>query len=153
MKRDLHFEITYPYPPDRVWRAVTDSEAMSDWLMPNDFQPVVGHRFQFRTQPRAGFDGIVNCQVTEVDPPRKVAYSWRGGGIDTVVTITLDAVAEGTRLRLAHTGFQGVRAVMVSFIMGSGWGSKILRQNLPAAIARVTAEGYVPPADRVARCG
>ena len=29
------------------------------WLMDNDFEPVVGHRFTFRTEPTRGFDGIV----------------------------------------------------------------------------------------------
>ena len=142
MKRDLLFEMTYPFPPERVWRALTDPAAIEDWLMPNDFQPVIGHRFQFRTQPRPGFNGIVDCQVKELDPPRRLSYSWRGGGIDTMVQFTLDRVAEGTKLRLEHTGFQGARAMMVSFIMGSGWGSKILKERLPAAVARVAESGY-----------
>ena len=63
MARDLHFEFIYPHPPERVWAAITSSEAMSQWLMPNDFQLVVGHRFQFRTKPAPGFDGIVHCEA------------------------------------------------------------------------------------------
>jgi len=54
MARDLHFEMIYPHPPERVWAAITSSEAMSQWLMPNDFQLVAGHRFQFRTKPAPG---------------------------------------------------------------------------------------------------
>jgi uncharacterized protein YndB with AHSA1/START domain len=42
MKRDLHFEMTYPHPREHVWKAVTSPEAMSKWLMKNDFQPRVG---------------------------------------------------------------------------------------------------------------
>lgn len=142
MKRDLLFEMTYAFPPERVWRALTDPVAIEDWLMPNDFRPVPGHRFQFRTQPRPGFDGIVDCEVIEIDPPRRLAYSWRGGGLDTIVSFTLEGCAEGTRLRLEHTGFRGARAMMVSYIMGSGWGSKILKERLPAAVARVSEAGY-----------
>ena len=85
MKRDLHFEETYPFPPERVWRALTDSAVMGDWLMPNDFKPVVGHKFQFRAKPQPGWDGIVNCEVIEVEPPRSLAYTWTSNaGLDTV---------------------------------------------------------------------
>ena len=100
MKRDLHFEEFYPYPPERVWRAITDSSAIGDWLMPNDFRPVLGHKFQFRTKPQPGWDGIVNCEVLELSPPRTLVYSWKGSALDTVVRYTLEAVDGGTKLRL-----------------------------------------------------
>ena len=69
MKRDLRYEELYPYPIDRVWEAITDPDAISDWLMPTDFAPRLGHKFQFRTKPEPGFDGIVNCEVM-VDPAK-----------------------------------------------------------------------------------
>lgn len=144
MKRDLRFERTYPYPPERVWRALTDPQAIADWLMPNNFEPRLGHKFEFQTEPRPGFDGRVSCEVIELDPPRRLAYTWRGGGVNTVLRMTLEPVADGTRLTLEHTGFKGARAVMVSFILSSGWGSKILAEHLPAAIERCTEEGYRP---------
>ena len=71
--------------------ALTDRAALAAWLMPNDFLPEVGHRFAFRTKPAPGFDGTVHCEVLTVDPPRELAYSWVGGGIDTVVRFTLAA--------------------------------------------------------------
>jgi uncharacterized protein YndB with AHSA1/START domain len=80
MSRGLHFEFIYKHSPQRVWRALTDSAAIARWLMPNDFQPVVGHKFQLRTKPRPGFDGIVKCEVLEMDAPRRLSYSWKGGG-------------------------------------------------------------------------
>jgi uncharacterized protein YndB with AHSA1/START domain len=135
MSTDLEFEEIYPYPRERVWHALTSSEAIADWLMPNDFRPVVGHRFEMRTKPAPGFDGIVKCEVTIVEPPARLAYTWRGGGIDTVVTFTLEAVDQGTRLRLVHSGFSGLRGWMVSRILGKGWRTSILRQRLPGVIA------------------
>ena len=54
-----------------MWRAITDPESIAAWLMRNDFAPVVGHRFRFHTEPRPGFDGVVHCEVLEVDEPRK----------------------------------------------------------------------------------
>jgi uncharacterized protein YndB with AHSA1/START domain len=146
MSRDLHFEFVYAHAPSRVWCALTNSAALARWLMPNDFQPVVGHKFQFRTKPRPGFDGIVNCEVLELDPPRKLAYSWKGGGMETVVTYTLEAVPEGTRLYFDHTGFRGLRGVLVSRMLGSGWKSKILARNLPAVLEFVDNQGFHPPA-------
>jgi uncharacterized protein YndB with AHSA1/START domain len=73
LKRNLRLERVYPYPPERLWRALTDSAAMNDWLMPNDFQPVVGHKFQFHTMAAPTFDGTVYCEVLEIDAPRRLA--------------------------------------------------------------------------------
>jgi uncharacterized protein YndB with AHSA1/START domain len=139
MNRDLRFEEHYPYPPERVWEAVTDSAAIADWLMPNDFQPRIGHRFTFRTEPRPGFDGVVHCEVIALEPPRRLAYTWKGGPIDTIVTITLEREPEGTKLVLEHSGFRGARAVMVSFMMSGGWGGKILPRRLREVLERRAA--------------
>jgi uncharacterized protein YndB with AHSA1/START domain len=137
MKRDIHFEVTYPHPRERVWRALTDPELLADWLMPNDFQPEVGHTFQFRSDPAPGWDGIVHCKVLELEAPHRLAMSWKGGMIDTVVTFTLEEVAEGTKLRLDHTGFKGLRSVVVSLMMSGGWKSKMLRERLPEVLERL----------------
>jgi uncharacterized protein YndB with AHSA1/START domain len=118
-----------PHPPAKVWRALTDRQRLATWLMPNDFAPVVGHRFTFHTAPRAGFDGVVHCRVLDVDPERLMRWSWRGGTLDSVVTWTLRSEGRGTRLFLRHEGFdpddplqrQALR------IMGGGWRSHIMR--------------------------
>ena len=78
MKRDLAFEVVYPHPVERVWRALTDRAALAEWPMANDFEPRVGHRFQFRTRPAPGFDGIVRCEVVTLEEPRRLAYTWQG---------------------------------------------------------------------------
>jgi uncharacterized protein YndB with AHSA1/START domain len=129
VKRDLTFERVYPHPPERVWRALTDPQVLGEWLMPTNLEPQVGHVFEFRTDPAPGFDGVIHCQVLEMDPPRRLVYSWHGGWAPqpTLVTWTLVPVPGGTRLRLDHTGFEGVRGIALSFILGSGWKSKILR--------------------------
>src|SRR3954462_6913101 len=95
----IRIDTVYPHSPHRVWTALTDSRAMAEWLMRNDFEPRLGHRFQFRTKPAPGFDGVVHCEVTELDPPRRLAYTWKGGSIDTIVTWTLEPVADGTRVK------------------------------------------------------
>lgn len=147
MSRDLHFEFVYLHPPQRVWRALTDSAAIAKWLMPNDFQAKVGHKFQFRTKRRPGFDGIVNCEVLEWEPPRKLVYSWEGGGLHTTVTYLLEPAPEGTRLLFDHAGFRGLKGLMVSRMLGSGWKSKVLARNLPAVLEFVDDAGFHQPAD------
>jgi len=140
VKRDLRFEVTYPHPPERVWRALTDPAAMREWLMDNTFAEArVGHQFQFRTTPAPGFNGIVDCEVTLVEPPRRLAYTWYGGwlGRPTVVTYTLEPVPEGTRLCLEHTGFQGLAGLALSQLLGSGWNSRILPVALPRLLDRM----------------
>jgi uncharacterized protein YndB with AHSA1/START domain len=108
--------------------------------MDNDFEPRVGHKFKFRAKPGPGWDGIVNCEVLELDEPRRLSYSWKNSSIDTIMTFTLEPTAEGTRLYLTQTGFEGVKALMVSIIMSSGW-KAMLRKSLPAALAQMDKEG------------
>lgn len=138
MKRDVHLVRDYPFPPDAVWRALTDRELLASWLMENDFAAQVGHRFTMRTDPGPGFDGFVHVEVLELDPPSRMRWRWRGGPIDTVVTFRLEPkvvfAQAGTRLRLDHEGFDGLPAVLVSMILGAGW-SRMLRGRLSTVIA------------------
>jgi uncharacterized protein YndB with AHSA1/START domain len=143
MAKTLTFEGLYPYPVDQVWAALTDPEAIADWLMPNDFRPEVGHRFTFRTKPGPGFDGIVHCEVVELEAPRRLAYSWKGGGIDTLVRYRLEPEGTNTRLIMEHVGFAGIRGFFISRILGSGW-KRIIGERLPAVAARVEQGRYRP---------
>jgi uncharacterized protein YndB with AHSA1/START domain len=120
-----------PHPPGRVWRALTDPDLLARWLMPNDFAPVVGHRFTFHTTPRPadGFDGVVHCEVLDLEPERLLRLAWRGGRLDTTVTWTLRAEGRGTRLLLEHAGFDPDDPFQrqAYTIMGGGWRSGVLR--------------------------
>jgi uncharacterized protein YndB with AHSA1/START domain len=142
MKRRIDRTVHYPHPPDRVWQSLATTEALAAWLMPNDFQPKLGHRFTFRTKPRPGFDGIVRCEVLEIDPPRTMVWSWEGGGMKTVVTFRLSPTADGTRVHLRHEGFEGLRPVLVSYMLGRGW-AKMLARRVPAVLADL-ARGELP---------
>ena len=37
-----------PHPPEKIWRALTQPHLIEEWLMKNDFKPVVDHRFNLR---------------------------------------------------------------------------------------------------------
>ncbi|MGF1665095.1 MAG: SRPBCC domain-containing protein [Acidimicrobiia bacterium] len=126
----------YDADPEELWELVATSEGLAEWLMPNDFAPVVGHRFTFTDTPRPPFyDGLVGCEVLELDPPRLLTISWAGGPVDTVVTFRLVPLGSGrTRLELTHTGFSGLKAGIVRAILGLGW-SRLLRRHIPRALA------------------
>jgi uncharacterized protein YndB with AHSA1/START domain len=137
MKADIDITVVYPHPAERVWAALTSSEALAAWLMPNDFAPAVGHEFTFRTKSAPGFDGIVRCRVIELDPPARMVWSWAGGRIDTTVTFTLEALtASRTRLRMHQVGFHGLAAQLTRRILAGGY-PRILGQRLPACLDRL----------------
>ena len=126
-------ERIYPHPRERVWRALTDADILAQWLMPNDFKPELGHAFTFTTEPGPGFDGIVHCVVTHLDEPNALAFSWKGGPIDTVVRFELHDDERGTRLVMTQTGFKGLKAWLVGNILKIGSRS-IYGKHLPAAL-------------------
>jgi uncharacterized protein YndB with AHSA1/START domain len=109
--------------------------------------PQVGQRFLFRAKPMPGWDGTVACEVLEVDRPRRLAYTWKGGGNAipaTTVTWILEPAPGGTLLRLEHTGFTTLPGVLLSFVMGRGW-VDILRRRLKNMV-EPTAAPVSPPA-------
>jgi uncharacterized protein YndB with AHSA1/START domain len=104
----ISFEFDLAHAPEKVWRALTDPALLTRWLL-----PVIGHKlepgatFTFKTEPKAGWDGSVNCRVLEIETHRKLSYTWVAGDfIDTVVTFTLTRTASGTRLSLVQSGFR-----------------------------------------------
>jgi uncharacterized protein YndB with AHSA1/START domain len=123
--RSIVVERLMPHPPEKVWRALTASQFIAEWLMKNDFEAVEGHRFTFRAKPVPGWSGATNCVVLRVEPPHLLSYSWGDGsesdsGLKTVVTWTLTATDAGTLVRMEQSGFRpedetGYRG------MGAGW--------------------------------
>ena len=141
----IHVDEFLPYPPDQVWLALTDPDKLAVWLMPNDFELTVGHRFTFRTTPvpDAEFDGLVSCEVLEIDPRRLLRISWAGGAtLRTTVTWRLVAEGRGTRLLLDHEGFDlsDPFQVVAHRGMSSGWRSNVLRR-ISALLDARTAPG------------
>lgn len=124
MAKEITIERLYPYPIETVWKAISSSEALAGWLMPNDFKLEKQHEFTFRTKPQPGFDGIVRCKVIDFEVPKKLQFSWQGGPLKkpTIVTFELKSTQNGTRLHFKHTGFEGfINQYIVRLILGSGW--------------------------------
>ncbi|HEX4077849.1 MAG TPA: SRPBCC domain-containing protein [Rhizomicrobium sp.] len=99
--RSVVVEREMPCPPEKLWRALTQPHLIEEWLMKNDFTPVVGRSFKLR-----GDWGSVDCQVLEVEPNRTLSYAWSALGLGSVVTWTLTPTDRGTRLRMEQSGFR-----------------------------------------------
>jgi uncharacterized protein YndB with AHSA1/START domain len=121
----------FPHAPETIWKTLTNGELMGRWLMaPTGFEPVKGKRFTYQTTAAGAWDGVIHCEVLEVIPNERLAYSWRGGHednagygsrLDTVVTFTLSKAENGTRLRLIHSGFVMPENEIAFTNMGGGW--------------------------------
>jgi uncharacterized protein YndB with AHSA1/START domain len=104
--RTLVIEKEMSHPPEKIWRALTQGALIKEWLMDNDFQPVVGHKFTFRSTPNPHWDGIIHSEVLVVEPHQKLSYTWSSLGLVTVVVWTLTATGGGTHLRMEQSGFR-----------------------------------------------
>ncbi len=132
MQTEINHHWVYEQSPAEIWGYLTQPELIALWLMPNNFKPVVGHEFEFRTNaiPSLELSGIFYCQVLEIVPPKKLTYSWKGGPgngivtLDTVVEWTLEPLEKGTKLNLKHSGFHEKNyAVLMG--MTDGWQKNI----------------------------
>jgi uncharacterized protein YndB with AHSA1/START domain len=97
---DVVHEVRFAHPIDRVWNAIVDPEALARWLMANNFEPRVGHRFHFDAGPPRG---RIEAEVLEIDAPHRIRWRWLLDGAATTVTITLRADGDATVLHLVHT--------------------------------------------------
>jgi len=99
--RSVVVEREIPHPPEKIWRALTQPQLIEEWLMKNDFKPVVGHGFNLRADW-----GAVECRVMAVEPNRTLSYTWGAYGLESVVTWTLTPTSTGTHLRMEQAGFR-----------------------------------------------
>lgn len=103
--QSLVIEREMPYPPEKIWRALTQGPLIAQWLMANDFQAVVGYRFTFRSTPVPNWNGIIDSEVLVVEPNARLSYGWSSMGLETVVNWTLMPTEGGTHLRMEQSGF------------------------------------------------
>jgi uncharacterized protein YndB with AHSA1/START domain len=99
--RSVVVERDIAYPPEKIWRALTQPHLIDEWLMKNDFKPSVGHAFTLR-----GDWGSVACEVRAIEPNKTLTYTWASMGLESIVTWTLTPTGAGTHLRMEQSGFK-----------------------------------------------
>jgi uncharacterized protein YndB with AHSA1/START domain len=126
--RSVIVERDIAFPPEKIWRALTQPHLIEEWLMKNDFKPVVDHRFNLR-----GDWGAVDCQVLTIEPNKTLSYTWGAMGLESVVTWTLTPTRTGTHLRMVQSGF---RPDQTQAYQGAKFGWQKFFANLEQVVAR-----------------
>ncbi|ATB32868.1 SRPBCC family protein [Melittangium boletus] len=127
--RSVVVEREVPFPPEKIWRALTQPHLIEEWLMKNDFKPVVGHGFNLRADW-----GAVDCQVLAIELHKTLSYTWAAYGLESVVTWTLTPTRTGTHLRMEQAGF---RPDQQQAYQGAKGGWRQFFTNLEQVLARV----------------
>jgi uncharacterized protein YndB with AHSA1/START domain len=105
--RSVVVEREFAFPPEKLWRALTQPHLMQEWLMKNDFKPAVGHSFTLRGE----WGGVLDCKVLALEPHKTLSYTWdhthddAAYSLKSVVTFTLTPTRSGTHLRVEQSGF------------------------------------------------
>lgn len=162
MTRTIRLKTVLPHPQEKVWEALTNSALLGNWLMENDIEPTVGHDFTSRMKAQKGWDGITHCKVIAVEPLTHIKYTYRGEAtgekalacagihsdsadkltkgiftkLDTVLSFTLEPTCGGTILSMEHSGYKGLKLVIISLIMQMGW-KKQLKKRLPKVLEQM----------------
>jgi uncharacterized protein YndB with AHSA1/START domain len=106
--RSVVVEREFSFPPEKLWRALTQPHLIAEWLMKNDFAPVVGHRFKLS----GDWGGMLDCEVLTIEPNKVLSYTWNFAhadaayNLESVVTFTLTPTHAGTLLRVEQVGFR-----------------------------------------------
>jgi uncharacterized protein YndB with AHSA1/START domain len=134
-RRSVIVERELPFPPQRIWRALTQPHLIEEWLMKNDFKPAVGHRFNLR----GDWGGVLDCEVLAIEPNETLSYAWNFAhddatyNLQSVVTFTLTPTSAGTHLRMEQWGF---RADQTQAFGGAKHGWQQFFANLEQVLAR-----------------
>ncbi|OYD07460.1 SRPBCC family protein [Paludifilum halophilum] len=94
---DIRKTVLFHAPIQKVWEAVSTSEGIVAWFMPNDFKPEVGHKFTLQSP-----FGPSPCKVLELDPPYRLSFSWDSGWY---VSFELKERDGKTEFTLTHSGW------------------------------------------------
>jgi uncharacterized protein YndB with AHSA1/START domain len=137
----LTIERFVPHAPPKIWRALTEGPLLERWLMANDFQPVVGHRFNLRVVPDSGFSIVIDGEVLTVEPFDRLAYRWDTSPqtpvptLETIVTWTLKVVPGGTLVRMEQSGFEPANS---NAFAGAGHAWPRFLENLTRVVATLS---------------
>jgi uncharacterized protein YndB with AHSA1/START domain len=127
--RKVTVEREIPFPAEKIWRALTQPHLIEEWLMKNDFKPILDHRFNLR-----GDWGAVDCQVLTIEPSKTLSYTWTAHSLESVITWTLTPTSKGTHLLMEQAGF---RPDQQQAYQGAKHGWQRFLANLEQVLARI----------------
>ena len=103
---------------------------------------MVGNQFRFVGKRVPGWDGVVDCEVVDVEPPFMLRHTWKGDEREpSIVTWRIEPTESGSRLTYDHTGFRGVDGIiMLKFVLGPVR-RRMLTSGLPAVLDAIDDSG------------
>lgn len=120
---DIVQSIIINAPAKSVWTKISTADGISSWFMPNDFQPIVGHKFHIQSQ-----FGPSPCEVLEIEEFKKIVFSWDTDG--WIVTFSIKDLGDKSEFTVIHGGWKDYDSIVpkaktkVSEVydnMNSGW--------------------------------
>jgi uncharacterized protein YndB with AHSA1/START domain len=139
----FEIERTYNAPISAVWKAISDKNEMKKWYFDlAEFKPEVGFEFSFIGGTECN-SYLHLCKVTEVEPGKKLTYSWKYDGYEGQSFVTFELFSEGdkTRLKLTHKGLETFPQTTKDFMRESfaqGW-TDIVGTSLPNYLNSINA--------------
>lgn len=141
----LEIQRLLPGPIDRVWAYLTESDLRRRWLASGDMEMRVGAPFEFvwrndeLSEPQGqrpdGFseEHRMESRITELDPPRRIAFTWNGSGD---VSFDLEPKGDEVLLTVTHRRLPD-RATLLK--VAAGW-----HMHLDVLVARATGREPAP---------
>jgi uncharacterized protein YndB with AHSA1/START domain len=135
----LKIQRCLPGPIERVWAYLTESDLRRQWLASGEMEMKVGASFELvwrndeLTDPPGerpsdkSIEHRMKSRITELDPPRKLAFEWGGTG---GVTFELEPQGEEVLLTVIHRRVTE-RSILVG--VSTGW-----HKHLDMLVARLT---------------
>jgi uncharacterized protein YndB with AHSA1/START domain len=136
---EIRLDVELEHPPERIWRAIVESDNLASWFFANELLAVAGHRFRITPEGEAGFVEPIDAEVLEVDPPKRLAMRWLAPELDARVTFSVARVAGGSRLTLRQSGFFGMQGLLRRRVLHRVY-TEMLGRRLPETLDRLAAE-------------
>jgi len=147
----LRFERHLPQPIERVWAALTTPAQLAQWFAPGEIALTLGGEIHLAFEDG---DGVIDGEVTALEPPRLLEFTWTDHGKDLgIVRWELAARDDGTSLVLIHTISDTARDFGLPAL--AGW--TMMLDRLAALLAGqpvpALGEGWQDHYDHYARAG
>src|SRR5258708_12639742 len=116
MERNIRIERILPYSCEKVWDGLKDQRILGAWFMANDIKPELHYEFTFHMKPQRGWDGMTYCEVIELEPLHRLAYSYHGraSGEKTLACARIDSPYANAAVKNVFTEIDNVLPFMLT---------------------------------------